>query len=192
MRPSERSSAATTVVAAGAILPSGLTTTGADGARDRPRRGSVVGVSPTTAVRTMYSPSVPELPRFFGIVIRMFVEAGGQHHRAHFHAYYQEAFSIVGPYTLAVTFTDCTEQRIDFKPVLHGALFGPLQDLAVFNAVTLDSEAGTLVWPNGADFDPATLHDWPQVRDELTARARAWAESATEHSGLTRMEPTRR
>ena len=33
---------------------------------------------------------MPELSRFFGIVIRMFVEAGGQHHRAHFHAYYQE------------------------------------------------------------------------------------------------------
>jgi hypothetical protein len=33
---------------------------------------------------------VPELSRFFGIVIRMFVEAGGQHHRAHVHAYYQE------------------------------------------------------------------------------------------------------
>jgi len=32
---------------------------------------------------------VPELSRFFGIVIRMFVEAGGPHHRAHFHAYYQ-------------------------------------------------------------------------------------------------------
>jgi hypothetical protein len=30
---------------------------------------------------------VPELSRFFGIVIRMFVEAGGQHHQAHFHAY---------------------------------------------------------------------------------------------------------
>jgi hypothetical protein len=40
--------------------------------------------------RTMYSSPVPELSRFFGIVIRMFVEAGGQHHRAHFHAYYQE------------------------------------------------------------------------------------------------------
>jgi len=33
---------------------------------------------------------VPEISRFFGIVIRMFVEVGGQHNRAHFHAYYQE------------------------------------------------------------------------------------------------------
>jgi hypothetical protein len=33
---------------------------------------------------------MPELSRFFGIIIRMFVEAGGHHHRAHFHAYYQE------------------------------------------------------------------------------------------------------
>lgn len=86
------------------------------------------------------------------------------------------AFSIVGPYTLTVTFDDGTEQRIDFTRVLHGALFGPLKDLAVFNAVTLDTEAGTLVWPNGADFDPATLHDWPDVQDELAARARVWAQ----------------
>lgn len=33
---------------------------------------------------------MPELSRFFGIVIRMFVEAGGQHHRPHFHAYFQD------------------------------------------------------------------------------------------------------
>jgi hypothetical protein len=25
------------------------------------------------------------------------------------------------------------------------------------------TEAGTLVWPNDADFDPSTLHDWPNV-----------------------------
>lgn len=102
-------------------------------------------------------------------------------------------FSIVGPYTLAVAFSDSTEQRIDFKPGLHGTLFGPLQDLATFNAVTLDPEAGTVVWPNGADFDPATLHDWPQVQDELAARARAWADRASgEPRANTRMEPTRR
>ncbi|OFW16622.1 MAG: hypothetical protein A3H27_06015 [Acidobacteria bacterium RIFCSPLOWO2_02_FULL_59_13] len=33
---------------------------------------------------------MPELCRFFGIIIRMFVEAGGPHHVPHFHAYYQD------------------------------------------------------------------------------------------------------
>ena len=37
---------------------------------------------------------MPELSRFFGIVIRMFVEAGGPHHRAHFHAYYQDQSAV--------------------------------------------------------------------------------------------------
>src|SRR5215472_2153490 len=84
------------------------------------------------------------------------------------------SFRAVGPFTLAVSFTDGTEQRIDFRPVLRGALFGLLQDAAVFNQVALAPEAGTLVWPNGADFDPATLHDWPEVGDELAMRARTW------------------
>lgn len=102
-------------------------------------------------------------------------------------------FSIVGPYALAVRFADGTEQHIDFEPVLHGPLFGPLRDPSTFGAVVLDEEAGTLVWPNGADFDPATLHDWPRVRDELAARARSWARS-TPNDGRAnqRMEPTRR
>jgi hypothetical protein len=33
---------------------------------------------------------MPELSRFFGIVIRMYMEAATGHHAAHFHAYYQE------------------------------------------------------------------------------------------------------
>ena len=32
---------------------------------------------------------MPELTRFFGIIIRMFAEPGAPHHRPHFHAYYQ-------------------------------------------------------------------------------------------------------
>jgi hypothetical protein len=92
-----------------------------------------------------------------------------------------------------VGFSDNTEQRIDFAPVLKGALFGPLQDLATFNAVRLDDEAGTLVWPNGADFDPATLHDWSEVKDELASRAQIWADAASDDERAnTRMEPTRR
>jgi hypothetical protein len=46
--------------------------------------------------------------------------------------------------------------------VLAGQIFGPLADPRVFEQVRLDEESGTLVWPNGADFDPATLHDWPE------------------------------
>jgi hypothetical protein len=33
--------------------------------------------------------ALPEISRFFGIVVRMFVEAGAPHHRPHFHAYYK-------------------------------------------------------------------------------------------------------
>ena len=101
-------------------------------------------------------------------------------------------FDIVGPYTLMVAFADGTEQRIDFRPVLHGPLFGPLQDLATFNAVRLDTEVGTVVWPNDADFDPATLHDWPDVGEELATRARAWVAPGNDERANTRMEPTRR
>ena len=101
-------------------------------------------------------------------------------------------FVIAGPYTLVVSFTDGTEQRIDFQPVLYGTLLRPLRDLSTFNAVRLDPEAGTLTWPNGADFDPATLHDWPKVCEEFEALARGWDEPTNQQRANHRMEPTRR
>lgn len=57
-------------------------------------------------------------------------------------------------------------------------MFGPLQDVTLFNAVELDPIFGTIQWPNGADFDPETLHDWPKYRDDLVAMARRWATGA--------------
>ncbi len=33
---------------------------------------------------------MPEISRFFGIIIRMYVEIGTSHNRPHFHAYYDE------------------------------------------------------------------------------------------------------
>ncbi len=77
---------------------------------------------------------------------------------------------IVAPYTLKLTFDDGTKKTINFRSVLEGELFGPLQDLAMFNAVRLDTEVKTIVWPNGADFDPATLHDWNIYEQEIVAR----------------------
>ncbi|MDH4097877.1 MAG: DUF2442 domain-containing protein [Nitrospira sp.] len=91
------------------------------------------------------------------------------------HPIYQvRAVEIVEPYTLRVQFTDDTEQIVYLKPVLAGELYGPLLDLKLFNQVAIDLEVKTLVWPNGADFDPATLHDWPKYKDAFAARAREW------------------
>ena len=83
-------------------------------------------------------------------------------------------FEVVGPYTLRVAFGDNTGQVINFESVLAGKLFGPLRDLNLFNQVFLDTEVHTLVWPNGADFDPATLHDWPEHVEALSKQARQW------------------
>ena len=89
------------------------------------------------------------------------------------HAIYRVTkFTIVGPYTLQIGFDDQSEQGIDFRPVLAGELCAPLRDMEVFNKVALDREVHTLVWPNGADFDPATLDDWPQLKEALIERAK--------------------
>jgi hypothetical protein len=88
--------------------------------------------------------------------------------------YHVCCFEIVGDYSLRVAFDDGIEQVINFRPVLAGDLFGPLRDLALFSRVRIDPEVHTLVWPNGADFDPATLHDWPHHVQALTAHAQKW------------------
>ena len=41
-------------------------------------------------------------------------------------------FENVAPFTLRVEFEDGTSQVIDFSPVIHGELYGPLQDQAFF------------------------------------------------------------
>lgn len=58
--------------------------------------------------------------------------------------------------------------------MLNGELYGPLRDLDLFNQVHVDPEVNTLVWPNGADFDPATLHDWPEHERAFGELARGW------------------
>jgi len=88
--------------------------------------------------------------------------------------YRVQSFDILSAYTLRVRFNDETEQVINFEPVLVGELFGPLRDLKLFNQVRIDPEVHTLVWPNGSDFESATLHDWPDIVDDLVARARQW------------------
>ncbi len=84
------------------------------------------------------------------------------------------AFRIVGPFTLDVSFEDGVTRRIDFSPVLNGEVYGPLKDRRLFDEVRVDPEVQTLVWPNGADFDPATLHDWSELAADFATMARRW------------------
>ena len=44
----------------------------------------------------METPDLPELSRFYGIIVRMYLEAGGSHHLPHRHAYYQNEVAIYG------------------------------------------------------------------------------------------------
>jgi hypothetical protein len=92
------------------------------------------------------------------------------------------AFEVVAPYTLRVEFDDGTAQVIDFEPILRGELFGPLQDERLFRKVEIDPEVHTLVWPTGADVDPAILHDWPEYATHMRQLAERWAATHTKAS----------
>ena len=65
---------------------------------------------------------MPEISRFFGIVIRMFVEAGAVHHTPHFHAYYQgqaAVFSISPVELIAGELTRTQRRLVEAWAELH-------------------------------------------------------------------------
>ena len=81
-------------------------------------------------------------------------------------------FEQIDIYTLRVRFDDQADRIIDFEPVLYGEVYGALREPAFFAQVRLDPEVHTLVWPNGADFDPYVLHEWPRAVAQLARRLR--------------------
>lgn len=92
----------------------------------------------------------------------------------HHKLYKVTKYEVIADYIIHITFDDGSEQTINFEPVLYGGMWGPLRDLRLFNQMAIDPIAHTLAWPNGADFDPETLRNWPEYKDELVARARQW------------------
>jgi len=84
------------------------------------------------------------------------------------------SFTVVAPFTLQIVFDDGKEQVVDFDSVLEGDLYGPLRDEEMFKQVEIDPEVHTLVWPNGADFDPYILHDWPGQMQYMKKLAMSW------------------
>ncbi len=56
-------------------------------------------------------------------------------------------------------FSDGSERVVDLAPLLWGPVFEEIaNDDDLFAQVSVDSEIGTIAWPNGADLDPDVLH----------------------------------
>ena len=85
----------------------------------------------------------------------------------------------VAPYALRLRFNDGVERVVDLSGILEGEVYSPLRDPFLFSRVAVDPEVGTVVWPNGADFDPSILHDWPSHKDAFTAAAQRWKSRTT-------------
>jgi hypothetical protein len=67
---------------------------------------------------------------------------------------------VVGTHRLRLRFEDGTEGTVDLSEWPWRGVFEPLRDPSFFAQVRLDEELGTIVWPNGADLAPETLHEW--------------------------------
>ena len=58
-----------------------------------------------------------------------------------------------------LTFTDGSVKSVDLAPYMRGPVFEPLlRDPALFRAIRVDPDLGTVVWPGGADLDPDVLY----------------------------------
>jgi hypothetical protein len=66
----------------------------------------------------------------------------------------------VRDYRLELSFTDGATRELDFREriVGRGGVFRELEDVGFFKRVHVDTEAGTIVWPNGVDFCPDVLY----------------------------------
>ena len=65
---------------------------------------------------------------------------------------------VTDDHRLHLGFDDGTVGEIDFSEEDWSGVFAPLSDPEFFARVELDEELGTIVWPNGADIAPETLH----------------------------------
>jgi hypothetical protein len=67
-----------------------------------------------------------------------------------------------GGHRIRLSFSEGTVKTVDFRKWMDGPVFEPLKDPSYFRRFFLD--AGTVVWPNGADIAPETLYEATGVR----------------------------
>ena len=69
----------------------------------------------------------------------------------------------VSGFTIHLRFSDGTEGDVDLRDELHGDLFVPLKDPALFRQFSVHPDFRTLCWPNGADIAPEFLYERVQI-----------------------------
>ncbi|MEW5931218.1 MAG: DUF2442 domain-containing protein [Gemmatimonadota bacterium] len=62
-------------------------------------------------------------------------------------------------YHIRVEFSNGVVKEVDLAEELHGEVFEPLRDTALFSRVAVNPETGTVEWPNGADLAPEFLYE---------------------------------
>jgi Protein of unknown function (DUF2442) len=68
------------------------------------------------------------------------------------------AVEVVGDFRLRLTFDDGTVGDVDLAGSHWRGVLEPLRDPAYFARVRVDSDAGTIAWPNGVDLAPEPLY----------------------------------
>lgn len=69
------------------------------------------------------------------------------------------AVTVIAPHKLQLTFSDGASGVVDLSGERWEGVFAPLADPDYFAQVSVDSELGTVVWPNGADMAPDALYE---------------------------------
>lgn len=67
--------------------------------------------------------------------------------------------AVVADHRLRLLFDDGTVGDVDFSSREWVGIFKPLAEAEFFRQARVDAEAGTVVWPNGADIAPETLYE---------------------------------
>ena len=65
---------------------------------------------------------------------------------------------VIGDHRLRLTFEDGMVGDVDFTEREWLGVLAPLGDPSYFARVTVDPEAGTIMWPNGVDLAPEPLY----------------------------------
>jgi hypothetical protein len=77
--------------------------------------------------------------------------------------------AVVGDRVLRLLFSDGTAGDVDFSGERWTGVLSPMNDPAYFAQVTVDPEAGTIVWPGGIDLAPEPLYEQAKAHPLLAA-----------------------